>query len=155
RERLLADELDQVGDRLEKAERAGAVRAVAELHPAEHLSFEPGRVGEGAHHEVDDHEDLDHRDPPDLVRVSHRVTSTWSWRPSASARGMRAVPGARSRAKRARRRREVPFEWTVTSSPSAIVRLRASAGLSSTSRLRFWKASSGVRSTAVPEKSGV
>ena len=48
-EALLADQLDQVGDRLQEPERARAVRPVAELHPAEQLALEPGRVGEGAH----------------------------------------------------------------------------------------------------------
>ena len=45
-ERLLADQLDQVGDRLQEAERAGAVRAVALLQAAEHLAFEPRQVRE-------------------------------------------------------------------------------------------------------------
>ena len=38
---LLAHELDQVGDRLEQAEGACAVRPVAKLHAAEELALEP------------------------------------------------------------------------------------------------------------------
>ena len=34
----------QVGDRLQEPERAGAVRAVAELHPPDHLALEPASV---------------------------------------------------------------------------------------------------------------
>ena len=80
-ERLLADELDQVGDRLQQAERPGAVRADAELHAPEQLALDQRRVGERDEDEVDDHDRLDQRDPPDLrgrrdERAHSFVTST-------------------------------------------------------------------------------
>ena len=111
-ESLLADELDQVGDRLEQAERAGAVRAVAELHPSEHLSLEPGRVGEGGHDQVDHDRHRDDRDPP---RLGHGDTLTWvtSTRLVQPGRVLaRDAHGAggRSPEMRARSVTDVPFE---------------------------------------------
>src|SRR5262249_6323188 len=132
-EGLLADELDQVGDRLEEAERAGAVRPVAELHPSEGLALEPGRVRERDHHEVDDEERLGQRDPPRLGRVAHLRTSTIACSSPASGLATRTVPAATSCAIRARSATLVPFELTVTVSPAAIPRARASARASSTS----------------------
>ena len=43
---LLADQLHQVGDRLEQSERAGAVRPVAGLDAADELALEPASVRE-------------------------------------------------------------------------------------------------------------
>ena len=56
---------------------------------------------------------------------------------------------------RARSVMDVPFEETFTMSPWEIFLARASARASSTSPSRRWKSSSGVRSTAGPEKSGL
>ena len=67
-------ELHEVGDRLQQAERAGAVRAVAELHPAHHLPLDQRQVREEAEQDVDDDQRLDERDPPRLVR-RHAVTA--------------------------------------------------------------------------------
>ena len=52
-EALLADQLDQVGDRLQQAVRAGPVRAVAELHPPHHLALGEREVRERDEDEVD------------------------------------------------------------------------------------------------------
>ncbi len=81
-------------------------------------------------------------------------TSTVGWRSPASGRAIRTVPASRSCAIRARSATLVPFELTVTVSPGAIPRERASARASSTSPPSRWYSSSGVRSTAGPEKSG-
>src|SRR5207248_10847140 len=140
------------GERLEEPVRPGAVRPVAELHPAEELPLEERRVREREHDEVDDHERLDEADPPRLAHA--RVTSTVACRPSACSSATRATPGASRASTRARRRREVPFERTTTSSPRAIPSRPASSGESSSSRAGRWKRSSGTRSTAAPEKSG-
>src|SRR5205823_14885663 len=151
-EALLADELDEVGDRLEAPVRAGAVRPVAELHPPEQLALEERRVREGEHDEVDDHEGLDEADPP---RLAHeRVTSTVVCSPSACSSATRTTPATRRPSIRARRRRAVPFERTNTSSPVRTLRRLASSAESSTSGLGRWNWSSGTRSTAGPEKSG-
>ena len=56
---------------------------------------------------------------------------------------------------RARSSTEVPLDETVTDSPLRRPRARASARESSTSAAGRWNCSSGVRSTAVPEKSGL
>ena len=42
----LADQLDEIGDRLEKTVRADPVGPVAQLHPGEQLALDPGEVGE-------------------------------------------------------------------------------------------------------------
>src|SRR5205823_1064481 len=108
--------LDQVGDRLEQAVRAGAVRAVAQLHPAEELALEQRRVRERDHDQVDDHERLDQRDPPGLGHAL--FTRTLCWKPGTCSRGARAMPGVSRSFTRARSSTEVPFELTTTLSPS-------------------------------------
>src|SRR4029079_16752588 len=150
-EALLTDQLHQVGDRLQQAERADAVRAVAELHAREHLALDPGHVGEREHHEVDDQGRLDQRDPPGLC---HLETSTRPPRSLACCWAIRTTPARRSRAIRARSSSDVPLWETVTVSPVAIFLSLASSGDSSTSASGRWKSSSGTRSTAGPEKSG-
>src|SRR5439155_690158 len=149
RERLLADQLQQVGDRHEQALGTRAVRAEAELHAAEQLSLEPGREGEEDHHDVDHDERLRDGDPPRLVHQG--LTSTVGWRLAAWSPAMRTAPAARSRAMRARSSTEVPFDETVTVWPFRILRARASAGEICTSAAGRWNCSSGVRSTAAPE----
>jgi hypothetical protein len=72
-EALLADQLDEVGDRLQQPEGTGAIRAVAVLHAPEQLAFEPRRVREGEHDEVDDHQCLDERDPPDFLHLERHL----------------------------------------------------------------------------------
>src|SRR5205823_680983 len=135
----------------EEPVRSGAVRAVATLHPAEELALEEGRVRERDHHQVDDHERLDQRDPP---RLGHRLfTRTFCARPGTCSRAARATPGVSSAFTRARSSREVPFELTTTASPSAIRRFSASTGASSISAGGRWNWSSGTRSTAGPENS--
>src|SRR6478609_6824104 len=111
RERLLADQLQQVGDRHEQALGAGAVRPVAQLHAAEQLSLEPGREREEQHHDVDDDECFRNRDPP---RLGHAFTSTVGCRSAAWSTAMRTTPASRSRAICARSSTDVPFEETVT-----------------------------------------
>ena len=102
-EALLADQLHEVGDRLEQAERTRTVRPVAVLHPAEQLALEPRRVGEGEQEQVDHEERLDQADPPGLVH--RRFTSTTSWpSPRACSSAARTVPLASFRERRARRR---------------------------------------------------
>ena len=90
RERLLADQLQQVGDRHEQALGAGAVRAEAQLHAAEQLPLEPGREGEEHHHDVDHDERLRDRDPPRFAR--HGLISTVACRSPAWSRGTRTTP---------------------------------------------------------------
>ena len=94
-EALLADQLDEVGDRLEEPERAGAVRAVAELHAPEHLALDPGHVGERAEQQVDDQERLDRGDPPGLVHGF--VTSTKPPSSPACSLGDPRDPGSQRR----------------------------------------------------------
>ena len=100
-EALLPDQLHQVGDRLQEPERAGPVRAVAELHPAHHLALGQRQVREGGHDEVDDDHALDHGDPPGLVHVAF-TTSTSRWSSPACSSAIRAVPAASARLTRAR-----------------------------------------------------
>ena len=112
RRALLADELDEVGDRLEEPERPGAVRPVAELHAAEELALEPGRVGEGDHDEVDDDEALMTSIHQGLVPGRHLPSRpARSARPSACSAAIgRAAPqpAAEPRASSL----DVPFEPT-------------------------------------------
>src|SRR5262249_17487610 len=154
-ERLLADELDEVGDRLQEPERAGPVGPIAELHAAEQLALQPGRVGERDHDQVDDHERLDERDPPHLVHDELQAIVTGPLRTApACSSGISAVPSCSPARTRARSVTDVPLLPTVTSSPAATPRRRASARASSTSAPGRWNSSSGTRSTAAPEKSG-
>src|SRR5207237_622740 len=143
-ERLLADELDEVGERLQQALRPGAIRPVAVLHPAEQLPLEPGRVGERDHHEVDDHEGLDDRDPPGLAHSLLASTGP-ECSPAAWSAGTSARPSRRRLLTFARSATEVPFDRTVTVSPFAIPRARASARESSTCAPGRWNCSSGMR----------
>src|SRR5205085_10355330 len=64
---LLADELEDVGDRLHRAERADAVGAVAALEAPEQLAL--GQQGDRDEVEDDeeDHQRLDDLHPPRLV----------------------------------------------------------------------------------------
>ena len=63
--------------------------------------------------------------------------------------------GGEARLTRARSATDVPFERTVTVVAGRdLPRARASAAASSTSAGGRWNASSGMRSTAAPEKSG-
>ena len=57
-EALLPDQLDEVGDRLQQAVGADAVRPVAELHAAHHLALGERQVRERDEHEVDHDEAL-------------------------------------------------------------------------------------------------
>ena len=57
---LLADQLAEVGDRLQQAHRPDAVGAVARLQPADQLALEDGHEGEEPHQAVDEDEGLDH-----------------------------------------------------------------------------------------------
>ena len=59
---LLADQLAEVGDRLQEAERADAVGAVARLHAADQLALEDGHEREEGHQPVGEDERLDQRD---------------------------------------------------------------------------------------------
>src|SRR5436190_306897 len=132
---LLADELDQVGNRLEKAVRAGAVGAVAELHAPESLALEQRRIGEGQQDEIDDHEALDRADPP---RLAHLLTSTVGCRSPAWPSAMRATPVFRRLLIAARSSTEVPFERTLTGSPRFTPRRLASLAESSISGAGRW-----------------
>ncbi len=75
-EALLVEQLEQVGDRLQQAVRAGPVRAVAHLHPGHHLPLGEREVGERDHDEVDHDEALDERDPPDLRALGREDQSS-------------------------------------------------------------------------------
>jgi hypothetical protein len=73
----LVQELQEIRDRLQHSARAGAVRAVAQLHPPHDLTLGEREVGERDHHEVDDDERLDEAHPPvDRRRTHARTTST-------------------------------------------------------------------------------
>ena len=121
-EALLADQLDEVGDRLQEPVGAGAVRAVAQLHPPHHLPLGERQVREADEDEVDDDERLDRGDPPgravragreEDVRQAHGfTTSTSRWRSAACSSGTRATPSTSFRLTRARSSTEVPFERT-------------------------------------------
>src|SRR5581483_559696 len=161
RERLLADELDEVGDRLQEAELAGAVRAVAELHPAHQLPLDQRQVGEEAEDDVDDHQSFDEGDPPGLRR-GHALTSSRAFSsstmppsPSACSIATRAIPLRRRRLTRAGSVIALPFVPTVTRSPVEMFRQAASSTESSSSGCGRWNWSSMTRSTAAPEKSGL
>src|SRR5581483_4666221 len=153
-EGLLADELDEVGDRLQEAELAGPVGPVAELHPSHHLALDERQVGEQAEEEVDDEERLEQRDPPRLGHGAstssgvERASETDPVRPCACSAATSATPGRTSRESRARSSSALPFDESVTRSPSAIPRARASARARATSAEGRWNCSSGTRSTA-------
>src|SRR5206468_3162033 len=155
RERLLADELQQVGDGLQQAVGARPIGPVAELHAPHDLALEQGRVGEGEEDDVDDHDRLDDRDPPGLDRAGderHALTTSTAWRRSpACSSAMRATPGRSFLLMVARSASDVPFERTETVSPLAIWRRSASSGESSSTTSGRWNWSSGTRSTAGPE----
>ena len=107
---LLADQLHEVGDRLQQAERAGAVRPVAELHAAEELALDPRHVREHAQQQVDDQEGLDER-------RSTRARSLSPPRPDAPrspacSAAIRTTPATSLLLTRARSSTEVPFERT-------------------------------------------
>src|SRR4029077_19097060 len=125
-EALLANQLDEIGDRLEKTERAGAVRAIAERHPPHRLPLRQRQVREGEEDEVHDHERLDDRDPPRLaVHVQEEgrhalSTSTVGWSSPACSSAMRTTPCISCLLSFARSARLVPFERTSTRSPSRI-----------------------------------
>src|SRR4029453_5481890 len=114
-EALLADQLHEIRDRLQEAERAGAIRAVTELHAPEELPLDPGHVGEHAEQQVDDDRGLDQVDPPRLVHVD---TSTWVPRPCACSAAIRATPLTSFLFTRARSSTEVPFELTRSFMPA-------------------------------------
>src|SRR6185503_10451860 len=162
-EALLADQLDEVGDRLQRPERPDAVRPVAQLHPAHDLALDERQVGEAEQHEVDDDHGLDERDPPRLAaraapheEPAHALTtSTSAWRSAACSSATRATPSTSVRSMRARSSTEVPFERIVTRSPLEMPRRPASPLESATSSSGRWNWSSATRSTWCPEKSGV
>ena len=92
RERLLAHELHEVGDRLQQAERARAVRPVAQLHAAHHLALDQRQVREEDEDDVDDDDGFDERDPPGLC---HAVASFLGEgaRVDAAAQALRVLVG--------------------------------------------------------------
>ncbi len=141
-ERLLADELEEVGDRLEEPELAGAVRSVTELHPPHQLPLDQRQVREEPEEDVDDDHRLDQRDPPGLFHAlttsSAFATSTMPASPSACSSGTRAMPARRWRLMRAESVIALPLEPTVTRSPVAILRRRASSAESSSSGCGGW-----------------
>ena len=57
---FLDQQLERVGDRLQQAHRADAVRARADLGPADGLAFPQRQVRDAEHQRHDDHDDLDH-----------------------------------------------------------------------------------------------
>src|SRR5262249_6662878 len=132
-EAFLADQLQQVGDRLQEPERTGTVRAVAELHPPHHLALGKRQGRERDQGDVDDHERLDQRDPPGLAvdveneRRHALSTSTVGWRSPACSSAIRTTPGISLRSSRARSSTLVPFDLTCTRSPFPISRRSASA----------------------------
>ena len=103
---LLADQLAEVGDRLQQAHRADAVGAVARLQAADQLALEDGHEGEEAHQAVDEDEGLDQRDEhpvghqacPSTVQAPSTGAPSQAKRtaPGASVRESRAVPGRRA-----------------------------------------------------------
>ena len=111
-------QLEEVGDRLQEAVRAGAVRPVAELHPRHHLPLGERQVGERHHDEVDHDEGLDQAHPPLGLRhqALHHLDGSSAGRPRArrrcarrpgrgsSRRGRRARPTCRSSGRRPGRR---------------------------------------------------
>src|SRR4029079_6927556 len=151
-ERLLADQINQVGDRMQKPERPGAVGPVAELHPAQHLALDQRHVREGQQQQVDDQERLDDRDPPG---VCHLATYTVPPSSPACSAAIRTAPARRAALTRAWSSSDVPLCETRTVSPLAIPRFSASSADSSTSATGRWNWSSVTRSTAGPEKSGL
>ena len=101
-EALLADQLDEVGDRLQEPVGAGAVRAVAQLHPPHHLALGERQVREADEDEVDDDERLDRGDPPGrAVRTRTRGAGS----AGVTASRPRRAGGGRRRARRERARR--------------------------------------------------
>ena len=60
---LFEDGLDRVGQRLQDAERAGQVGAVAHLEAGHEFALAPGHVGAGDQQTHHDHHGLDDRDP--------------------------------------------------------------------------------------------
>src|SRR4029078_7861167 len=139
REPLLVDELQQVGDRLQRAAEAGPVRAVAQLHPSHDLALGEGEVRERDHHEGDDDERLDEAHPPVDGLCHAFVTSTSGWRSPACSSATRTTPSSSLRLTRARSSTEIPSERTSTESPFAIPRLPASPARTRTARARRWR----------------
>src|SRR5262249_30247330 len=126
RERLLADELHEVGDRLQQSERACTVRAVAELHAAHDLALRQGEVCEQQQDDVDDDERLDEQDPPRLGHcdfasfVGEIASVTGPLRPLERSRATSATPARSLLESCAVHSAEVRSEDTVTASPSAM-----------------------------------
>ena len=67
-EALLANELDEISDRLEEPVGPDSVRAVAQLHAGKQLAFHPRQIGEQQQYDVHDDERLGNVDPPWLVQ---------------------------------------------------------------------------------------
>ena len=149
---LLADQLAEVGDRLQQAHRPDAVGAVARLHPADQLALEDRHEREEPHQAVDEDEGLDHGDE---YAVGHQASTSIVQAPSTGApsQAKRTAPGASVRESLAGPVVAPPAWRTVTAAPSAMPRRSASSRASTISSLR-WNASRSVRATAAPEKSG-
>jgi hypothetical protein len=97
----------------------------------------------------------------DLIRLIHQGScisaspSTTSWpSPRTCSSAARTVPFGSFREMRARRRTDISFARTSTSSPGSMPRARASSAESSSTGSGRWNWSSATRSTAGPEKSG-
>ena len=97
---LLADQLAEVGDRLQQAHRPDAVGAVARLQPPDQLALEDGHEGEEPHQPVDQDERLDQRDEH---AVGHQACPSTVHAPSTGApsQAKRTAPGASVRESRA------------------------------------------------------
>ena len=70
---LLEDQLHRVGDRLQQAERADAVRAEADLRPADGLALPQRQVGHAEHQRQHQRDDLDQR--PDDGQAAPRSSA--------------------------------------------------------------------------------
>ena len=134
---LLAQQLAEVGDRLQEPLRADAVRAVARLEAPDQPALDPGHDGEEAHQQVDERERLDRRDVEARRPSAACSTSASPVRRARRVQLMRTAP--------ARSRREVrsgpvwsPPAWrTVTASCSDTPSRAASAWLSITHGARW------------------
>ncbi len=72
-ELFLEDEFESVGDRLEEAPRADAVRAETVLRPRRDLALQQHQIGAGALDDAEHDDDDDQRDPDVEVGVHRRI----------------------------------------------------------------------------------
>ena len=91
---LLADQLAEVGDRLQEAHRPDAVGPVTGLHAADQLALEDRHEREERHQAVREHERLDHGDEHSVGHYDASFSMLAGPSTGAPSQAKRTAPGA-------------------------------------------------------------